>query len=141
MFKWPFTLAAALGIAAGFSPSAGKTQEIDVILALPAQTLTFTTAFVAEDMGFFKKEGLNVSTRNLVGVASPNAVLAGSARLHHGNRPGLPARRAQGQRFYAIANLIDRPLVELVLRKDVAETVGITANMPLAERAKRAQRA
>ena len=60
MFKWPFTLAAALGIAAGFSPSVGKTQEIDVILALPAQTLTFTTAFVAEDMGFFKKEGLKV---------------------------------------------------------------------------------
>jgi len=137
MFKWPFTLVAALGIAAGFSPSVGKTQEIDVILALPAQTLTFTTAFVAEDMGFFKKEGLNVSTRNLVGVASPNAVLAGSAHFTMGTGPVYLRAASQGQRFYAVANMIDRPLVELVLRKDVAEKVGITANMPLAERAKR----
>jgi ABC-type nitrate/sulfonate/bicarbonate transport system substrate-binding protein len=36
----------------------------------------------------------------------------------------------------AIANLIDKPLVELVLRKDVAEAAGITAAMPMAERAK-----
>jgi sulfonate transport system substrate-binding protein len=36
----------------------------------------------------------------------------------------------------AIANLIDRPLVELVLRKDVAEAAKITPAMPLAERAK-----
>src|SRR5262249_799755 len=43
---------------------------------------------------------------------------------------------AKGQRMLAIANLIDRPLVELVLRKDVAEGAGITPAMPLAQRAK-----
>ena len=74
MFKRLFMLGAALGVATALVPGAAKSQDIDVILALPAQTLTFTTAFVAEDMGFFKKEGLNVSVRNLVGVASPNAV-------------------------------------------------------------------
>jgi ABC-type nitrate/sulfonate/bicarbonate transport system substrate-binding protein len=36
----------------------------------------------------------------------------------------------------ALANLIDRPLVELVLRKDVAAAAGLTATMPLAERGK-----
>ena len=36
----------------------------------------------------------------------------------------------------AIANLIDRPLVELVLRKDVADAAGITDKTPFAERAK-----
>ena len=43
---------------------------------------------------------------------------------------------ASGQRLLAIANLIDRPLVELVLRKDVADAAGITEKTPLAERAK-----
>jgi NitT/TauT family transport system substrate-binding protein len=137
MFKWPFTVAAAVGIAVGLSPSIGKSQETDVIMALPAQTLTFTTAFVAEDMGFYKKEGLNVTTRNLVGVAAPNAVLAGSAHFTMGTGPVYLRAASQGQRFFAVANMIERPMVEMVLRKDVAEKVGITESMSIPERAKR----
>jgi NitT/TauT family transport system substrate-binding protein len=137
MFKQMFTLAAAVGLAASIAPGTAKSQDIDVILALPAQTLTFTTAFVAEDMGFFKKEGLNVSIRNLVGVAAPNAVLAGSANFTMGTGPVYLRAASQGQRFYAVANMVDRPMVELVLRKDVAERVGITEDMPIPERAKR----
>ena len=53
-----------------------------------------------------------------------------------GTGPVFLRAAAQGQRFLAIANLVDRPLVELVLRKDVADAAGITDKMPLAERAK-----
>ena len=105
-------------------------------MALPAPTLTFSSAFIAEDAGFYKKEGLKVSHRILVGVASPNAVIAGSADFTIGTGPVFLRAAAAGQRLFAIANLIDRPLVELVLRKDVAEAAGITDRMPLAERAK-----
>jgi len=48
-------------------------------LALPSPTLTFSSAFLAEDAGFYKKEGLKVSTVTIVGVGSANAVIAGSA--------------------------------------------------------------
>jgi NitT/TauT family transport system substrate-binding protein len=137
MFKRLFALATTTALAFGLASSPAKSQDIDVILALPAQTLTFTTAFVAEDMGFFKKEGLNVSIRNLVGVAAPNAVIAGSAHFTFGTGPVYLRAASQGQRFFAIANMVDRPMVEMVLRKDVAERVGITADMPIAERAKR----
>lgn len=136
MFKRLFALAAATGLATGLSAGTAKSQDIDVILALPAQTLTFTTAFVAEDMGFFKKEGLNVTVRNLVGVASPNAVLAGSAHFTVGTGPVYLRAASQGQKFFAIANMIDRMMVEMVLRKDVADKVGITEKMPATERAK-----
>jgi NitT/TauT family transport system substrate-binding protein len=119
------------------APSPAKSQDIDVIMALPAQTLTFTTVFVAEDMGFFKKEGLNVSYRNLVGVASPNAVLAGSANFTFTTGPVFLRAASQGQRFFAIANMIERPMVEVVVRKDVAERVGIKDGMSFEERAKR----
>jgi NitT/TauT family transport system substrate-binding protein len=119
------------------APGTAKSQEIDVILAMPAQTLTFTTVYVAEDMGFFKKEGLNVTQRNLVGVASPNAVLAGSAHFTFTTGPIFLRAASQGQRFFAIANMIERPMVEIVLRKDVAEKVGVTEKMPFEERAKR----
>jgi ABC-type nitrate/sulfonate/bicarbonate transport system substrate-binding protein len=107
-----------------------------VVFAIPALTLTFTAHFVAEDAGFFKQEGLKVSTRNLVGVASANAVLAGSADFTMGTGPVFLRAAAQGQRFLAIANLVDRPMVELVLRKDIAEAAGITDNTNRAERAK-----
>ena len=138
MFKWRNRAAAAvLGLATALGPTTGKGQTIDVIFAIPALTLTFTAHFVAEDAGFFKKEGLNVTTRNLVGVASPNAVIAGSADFTMGTGPVFLRAAAQGQRFLAIANMVDRPMVEMVLRKDVAERLGITESMPVAERAKR----
>jgi NitT/TauT family transport system substrate-binding protein len=137
MFKWPRPFAAlSVGIAVGLGPTCANSQEMDLIVALPAQTLTFSSAFIAEDAGFYKKEGLKVSHRFLVGVASPNAVIAGSADFTIGTGPVFLRAAAQGQRMLAIANLLDKPLVEMVLRKDVAEAARITPGMPLAERAK-----
>jgi NitT/TauT family transport system substrate-binding protein len=137
MFKWPRPVAALLVAGTiGIGPTAGHAQDMDVIIALPAQTLTFASAFIAEDAGLYKQEGLKVSHRFLVGVAAPNAVIAGSADFTIGTGPVFLRAAAKGQRMLAIANLIDRPLVELVLRKDVAEAAKITPAMPLPERAK-----
>jgi ABC-type nitrate/sulfonate/bicarbonate transport system substrate-binding protein len=105
-------------------------------MALPAATLTFSSAFIAEDAGFYKKEGLKVTHRNIVGVGSVNAVIAGSADFTMGTGPVFLRAAAQGQRLLAFANLVDRPLVELVLRKDVADAAGINDSTPIAERAK-----
>lgn len=134
MLKWPMLAAAALATA--LYPTQGKAQEIETIFAIPAQTLTFSAHYVAHDAGFFKKEGLKVTDRNLVGVASPNAVLAGSADFTVGTGPVFLRAAAQGQKFKAIANLVDKPLVELVLRKDVADAAGITGKTSIPDRAK-----
>jgi NitT/TauT family transport system substrate-binding protein len=137
MFKWRNGVAAAvLGSAMGLCPNAGTSQEMEAIMALPAPTMTFSSVFLAEDAGFFKKAGLKVSLRNLVGVAAANAVIAGSADFTVGTGPVFLRAASQGQRLLALANLIDRPLVELVLRKDVAETLKVTPQMSLADRGK-----
>src|SRR6266853_4885886 len=140
MFKCRTRVALAFGIVVGLGPTSGKAQDkaqdIDIVMALPAATLTFSAPFIAQDAGFFKKEGLRVSVRNIVGVGSVNAVISGSADFTMGTGPVFLRAAAQGQRMLAIVNLIDRPLVELVLRKDVADAAGITPTMPLAERAK-----
>jgi NitT/TauT family transport system substrate-binding protein len=135
MFKLRARAAAAV-IAVGLGPTAGSAQELEVLMAIPAPTLTFSAAFLAEDAGFYRNEGLKVSHRILVGVASANAVIAGSADFTIGTGPVFLRAAAAGQRMLAIANLIDRPLVEMVLRKDVAETTGFNDRMSLAERAK-----
>ncbi len=58
-----------LGRGLARSAAAAAQQPIDLIVALPAPpTLTFSSPFLAEDAGLYKKEGLNVSHRMLVGV-------------------------------------------------------------------------
>jgi NitT/TauT family transport system substrate-binding protein len=137
MFKWPRSVAALLAAGAiGLGPTASHGEDLDVIVTLPSQTLTFASAFIAEEAGLYKQEGLRVSHRFLVGVAASNAVIAGSADFTIGTGPVFLRAAAKGQRMLAIANLIDRPLVELVLRKDVADAAKVTPTMPLPERAK-----
>jgi NitT/TauT family transport system substrate-binding protein len=138
MFFWSQRMTVAVfALAVGFIPISGKAQQpIDVIIALPSPTLTFSSPFLAEDAGLYKKEGLNVSHRMLVGVAAVNAVIAGSADFTVSTGPVFLRAAAQGQRLLGIANLIDKPLVEMVLRKDVYEALKINDGMSLKERAK-----
>ncbi|HVA13440.1 MAG TPA: ABC transporter substrate-binding protein [Stellaceae bacterium] len=136
MAFWQRVAAAAVMMATGMVPIGAVAQQkpIDVIIALPAPTLTFSAPFLAEDAGLYKKEGLNVSHRMLVGVEAVNAVIAGSADFTISTGPVFLRAAAKGQRLLAIANLIDRPLVELVLRKDVYDALHVTDGMSLAQR-------
>jgi NitT/TauT family transport system substrate-binding protein len=109
-------------------------QAIDVVIALPSPTLTFSAPFLAEDAGLYKAEGLNVSHRILVGVESVNAVIGGSADFADSTGPVFLRANAKGQALLAIANLIDKPLAEMVLRKDVYESLGVKEGMSLKER-------
>jgi ABC-type nitrate/sulfonate/bicarbonate transport system substrate-binding protein len=113
-----------------------KAADIDIVFAMPSSTLTFTSVFVAEDAGFFKAEGVKPEFRNLVGVASNNAVIAGSADFSVGTAATFLRGASQGQRMFAIANMVNKPMVELVLRKDVAEAAGYKPGMSVAERIK-----
>lgn len=137
MLSWSQRVAVAAGaIAMALAPLTGKADEpIDVIIALPAPTLTFSAPFLAEDAGLYKKEGLNVSHRMLVGVAAVNAVISGSADFTVSTGPVFLRAAAQGQPLLGVANLIDKPLVEMVLRKDVYDALQISDSMSLAERA------
>ena len=126
--------AAAFGLAVGLVPRLRLRRTSKSWSHCPRRR-TSSSAFIAEDAGFYKK-GLKVSHRTIVGVARANAVIAGAADFTIGTGPVFLRAAASGQRLLAIANLIDRPLVELVLRKDVADAAGITEKTPFAERAK-----
>src|SRR6185437_3345024 len=126
----------AIAVAMTAAPLAARADDkpIDVIFALPSPTLTFSAPFLAEDAGFYKKEGLNVSHRMLVGVEAVNAVIAGSADFTDSTGPVFLRANAKGQPLIAIANLVDRPLVEMVLRTDVYDALHVTDNMNLKQR-------
>jgi len=126
----------AAGLAAFAAAPQAKAADINVIMALPSPTLTFAAPFIAQDAGYYAKEGLKVEDRNLTGVASTNAVIAGSADFTVGTGATFVRAVAQGQKLIAIGSLVNKPLVELVLRKDIAEAAGITDKTPVDERLK-----
>lgn len=137
MFKRSIlTVAAVCGLLIGLHTQPVRAADLDVILALPTNTLTFTSAFIAEDGGFYKKNGLNVTHRFLAGVSSNNAVINGSADFLLGSIATMLNGAAMGQPMLMIANMVDRPMVEIVIRKDIADAAGIKADSPLAERLK-----
>ncbi len=110
-------------------------SELATSLALPSVSPGFTAIYVAEDQGLWTKEGLKVTVTRIAGVGTINAVIAGSIDFSGSTAPTLIRAAVHGQRMMAIANLTDRLMDEVVLRKDVAAGVGFDAAAPLAKRA------
>jgi ABC-type nitrate/sulfonate/bicarbonate transport system substrate-binding protein len=88
---------------------------------------------VAEDLGFFAKEGVRVKAIEIAGVGAMNAVISGSADFALPSAISLTRAAAHGQRLLAIAETLDRAIVQIALRKDLAP--GFDPKAPLAQRA------
>jgi NitT/TauT family transport system substrate-binding protein len=136
MLKGIIRSAAIAAIIVAAVPSPSRAQEIEVVLVLPALTLSYAAAWISEDAGIYKKNGLKVDTRQLVGVAANNAVINGAADFAYGTAGTYLNGVAKGQRLLLLANMVNRPSSELVMRKDVAEAMGITNETPIDQRIK-----
>jgi sulfonate transport system substrate-binding protein len=111
-------VAAALLSIAGF---AGKAQAADTIehtsVALPATTVTFLPVYVAEDMGMWKKLGLDVTLHNITGMGSTNAMLAGSVDFAVQSGPSLIRGNIRGRHMVGIAEMANHEAFALVAHK------------------------
>lgn len=116
------------------APAVAAERE-EVVLAVPALSLSFTMEYVAMDLGFFAKQGIKVKEVNIAGLGSINALIAGSTDFALASGASLTRAAARGQRLLAIAALSNRPFVQIVMRKDVAEKAGFDPQAPLAQRA------
>jgi NitT/TauT family transport system substrate-binding protein len=124
-------VAALLALA---TPARAETDR--ALLALPTEGMQFLAYYVAEDLGFFKEQQLEVRKQVLTGVASFNAVVAGSADFAFASGASITRAAARGQRMLAIAQMNNRPSWDIVIRKDVAEAAHFDPNAPLEQRAK-----
>ena len=128
--------AVALGLmGAAAAPASAQQKPIDVTMAVPAYSLTFILGYLADDLGLWAKNGLNVKSVQIAGVGAMNAVIGGSADVTQGSAITLTRASARGQKVLAIAEALDRLVVEVVLRKDLAAAAGFDPNAPLAARA------
>jgi ABC-type nitrate/sulfonate/bicarbonate transport system substrate-binding protein len=105
-------------------------------LALPAVAFIFSTAYIAEDAGIFKAEGLEVTQQVITGIASANAVISGSIDFSFSSGVTLTRAAARQQPVIGIAETYGRTGFWLVIKKSVADKLHFDPNASLADRAK-----
>jgi ABC-type nitrate/sulfonate/bicarbonate transport system substrate-binding protein len=126
-------LVAALALVASV-PEFARAQEAaeNVVLAVPNVALTFAPGYLAEDWGLFTKHGLAVKSVVITGIGSANAVISGSADFAEISGATLTRAAARGQRMLGIVATLNRPVIQIVLRKELA--AGFDPKTPLDKR-------
>ncbi|HEY3919178.1 MAG TPA: ABC transporter substrate-binding protein [Stellaceae bacterium] len=115
-------------------PAAAEDEH--TTLAIPGITIGFITRYIADDEGFWKKQGLDVKVLDIAGIGSMNAVIAGSVDFSMSSGPSITRAAAKGQRLVALATAINQTDEDIVIRKEVAEAGHFDPKAPLAERGK-----
>ncbi len=113
-----------------------RAEDEHALLALPADVTQFIGIYAARDLGFWQREGLEVKTVFIAGISAFNAVVSGSADFSVSSGVALTRAAAHGQRLLAIANMIDKPVWSIVIRKDIADAEHFDPAAPLAVRAR-----
>ena len=112
------------------SKSLGK-----VTIAQPSQSLSFSPVLIADKKGFFKDAGLDVEIVNAgSGSKAAAAVIGGSAQVGASDLGDMVGAAEKGQDVKIFAGLVSRPTVAIVLRKSVADRLGITDQTPVEQR-------
>jgi sulfonate transport system substrate-binding protein len=128
---------AALALAAGLAiVRPAPAAEMDhATIALPAITFAFVPIYIASDMGFWTKRGLEVKSPVITGIGAMNAVLSGSVEFSISSMPSVIRANIRGRKIMAIGQAFEGTAVEVVMRKDLAEAAGITMASPVEKRA------
>jgi NitT/TauT family transport system substrate-binding protein len=92
---------------------------------------------IADKKGFFKDAGLDVEIVNAgSGSKAAAAVIGGSDRVGASDLGDMLGAAEKGQDVKIFAALVSRPTVAAVLRKSVADRLGITDQTPVDQRVK-----
>jgi len=110
-------------------------RSTQVTIALPATAVFFSAVYVAQDKGFWKDAGVNVKLDlNWPGAQATNAVLAGKVDFACSTAAVFLKANARGQKLVAIANMLDRLPIEIVVSPAFAERAHLNAGATAEER-------
>lgn len=117
------------------APPSRAQQLIDSTTAIPVFGLGFMVEMYAQDTHLYQKHGVNMKMLQLNGLATINAVIAGSVEFGQPSGGSVTRAAARGQPLLGIAMFTNRIPTEVVLRKDVADSLHFDPKAPLAQRA------
>jgi NitT/TauT family transport system substrate-binding protein len=124
-------LFALLGLA-----TVAKAEVEHTSIAQTPAIMPFLAAYIAEDANIWRDNELDVKVIYLDGVATMNAVIAGSADFALSSSSALTRAAAHGQRLLALAAINNQSGQMTVLRKDLADAAHFDPTAPLAWRAR-----
>jgi ABC-type nitrate/sulfonate/bicarbonate transport system substrate-binding protein len=115
--------------------SGGKGGSADVTVALSSLTILMGLPLVAQDGGFFTKNGLHVKFVVANSAADAiNIVLSGSADFVMSDAPAIFALDAKNQNMQFVANAYSGLAASVVLSAKAAKATGVSPTAPIADR-------
>jgi len=127
----------AAGASLGLPLAAGSARAADATtIAVPANALLFAPLYVAADLGLWSAKGLDVKLPLIAGPGATNAVIAGGADFASTGGGSVLRAAAQGQNLLAIANTIDKLMLEMVVNPAAIEKFKLKPNADTATRVK-----
>lgn len=128
----------ALLVAAALASAACGSSGADgghVTIAISSESLATQLVRMADDLGMFKAEGVDVELVNSNGGAQAvTAMLSGNVQFASAGAPEVITSNAEGRDVRAIARLYSGLSGSLVLSRSTADRLGIDPNAPLDER-------
>jgi NitT/TauT family transport system substrate-binding protein len=117
----------------GPHPLHAQAKLEDATMAVPVVGLAFSLGYLADDLHLWEKHGVRMKTVEISGIGAMNAVISGSTDFTQSSGSAITRAAARGQRLLALVGTLDRPSVQVVLRKDLA--AGFDPKAPLEKRA------
>lgn len=106
-----------------------------VTIVQSVQTLSFAPMYVAQAKNYFKDEGIDATVVAVNGGAEANAAIVGkSAEFGAVDSSAVPQLVEKGIEVIAFQSNVNAMTMGLVVRKDVADKLGLKRDMPLNER-------
>src|SRR5215467_10169390 len=116
-----------------FTAAAAQQPKLeDGVMAVPVVSLAFSLGYLADDLNLWEKHGVRIKTVQISGIGAMNAVIAGSADFTQSSGSAVTRAASRGQKLLGIVGTINRPSVQIVLRKDLA--TGFDPKAPLEQR-------
>jgi NitT/TauT family transport system substrate-binding protein len=129
-----FLLVAALSSA---SPLARADGLKPLRLTIPVASLSVYPVMVAQDQGFFAKQGYDVEIISTSGDGPDvDALISGSVDFTVSTPNRLMVAYNQGKPLLAAMNVLNRMTQDCVMNKDTADRLHITAQTPLQDKLK-----
>ena len=122
-------IAGALCVGSTLSSTGQALKHIRV--TIPVIGMNFLPLFVAADKGLFAKEGMDVEIISTSGDGPDvDALIAGSVQFTISTPNRLLTSYEQGKPLLAIMNMANRNAIDCVMRKDIADKLGISVDTP-----------
>src|SRR5215475_5072532 len=117
------------------TPAAAQQPKLEEgVMAVPVVSLSFSLGYLADDLNLWEKHGVRIKTVQISGIGAMNAVIAGSADFTQSSGSAVTRAASRGHKLLGIVGTINRPSVQIVLRKDLA--TGFDPKAPVEQRVK-----